>query len=188
MLADQRASYGTGTVRSGRHADTHQSSYSPDRYRPRNGLQTYEPARERLSASGEAHRQQCAWGSGRLGISRNFELDTGAYRGPRPGGGMTNRVANKAILQPFSVLRKVGFSSRWMQRFERHRTQQKRLNRVVLVMRWADGTWCALSVPNEAPRPVIVDEGQQIDAYEDARSCLDGDFLPLLSLRWEANA
>ncbi len=55
-------------------------------------------------------------------------------------------------------------------------------------MRWADGTWCALSVPNEAPRAVIVDEGQQIDAYEDARSCLDGDFLPLLSLRWEANA
>lgn len=101
---------------------------------------------------------------------------------------MTNRVANKAILQPFSVLRKVGFSSRWMQRFELHRTQQKRLNRVVVVMHWADGTWCALSVPSEAPRAVIVDEGQQIDAYEDARSCLDGDFLPLLSLRWEANA
>lgn len=95
---------------------------------------------------------------------------------------MTNRVANNAILQPFSVLRKVGFSSRWMQRFELHRTQQKRLNRVVVVMQWADGTWCALS------RAVIVDEGQQIDAYEDARSCLDGDFLPLLSLRWEANA
>lgn len=101
---------------------------------------------------------------------------------------MTNRVANKAILQPFSVLRKVGFSWRWMQRFELHRTQQKRLNRVVVVMQWADGTWCALSVPSEAPRAVIVDEGQQIDAYEDARSCLDGDFLPLLSLRWEANA
>ncbi len=55
-------------------------------------------------------------------------------------------------------------------------------------MRWADGTWCALSVPSEAPRAVIVDEGQQIDAYEDARSCLDSDLLPLLSLRWEANA
>lgn len=101
---------------------------------------------------------------------------------------MTNRIPNKAILQPFSVLRKVGFSSHWMQRFERHRTQQKRLNRLVVVMRWADGTWCALSVPSEAPRAVIVDEGQQIDAYEDARSCLEANFLPLLSLRWEAHA
>lgn len=101
---------------------------------------------------------------------------------------MRNRVADKAILQPFSVLRKVGFSSRGMQRFERHRSEQKRLNRVVVVMRWADGTWCALSLPSGAPRAVVLDEGQQIDAYEDARSCLDADFLPLLSLRWEANA
>ncbi|QQD27996.1 hypothetical protein ICJ33_00910 [Pseudomonas simiae] len=101
---------------------------------------------------------------------------------------MKNHVANEAILQPFSALRKVGFSSRWMQRFERHRTEQKRLNRVVVVMRWADGTWCALSLPSGVPCAVILDEGQQIDAYEDARSCLDGDFLPLLSLRWEANA
>lgn len=101
---------------------------------------------------------------------------------------MTSRIANTAILQPFSTLRKVGFSSRWMRRFERHRAQQKRLNRVIVVMHWADGTWCALSIPSEAPRAVILDEGQQIDAYEDARSCLDGDFLPLLSLRWETNA
>ncbi|SDP66125.1 hypothetical protein SAMN04490184_4273 [Pseudomonas extremorientalis] len=55
-------------------------------------------------------------------------------------------------------------------------------------MRWADGTWCALSIPSEAPRAVIADEGQQIDAYEDARSCLEANFLPLLSLRWEAHA
>jgi len=83
---------------------------------------------------------------------------------------MKNRVANKAILQPFSVLRKVGFSSRGMQRFERHRTEQKRLNRDVVVMRWVDGIWCALSVPCQAPQAIIVDEGQQIDAYEDARA------------------
>ncbi|MBU4631155.1 hypothetical protein HRJ41_27165 [Pseudomonas sp. BF61] len=101
---------------------------------------------------------------------------------------MTSHIANKAILRPFSALRKVGFSSRWMQRFERYRAQQKRLNRVIVVMHWADGTWCALSIPSEAPRAVILDEGQQIDAYEDARSCLNGDFLPLLSLRWETNA
>lgn len=101
---------------------------------------------------------------------------------------MTSHVANKAIVRPFSALRKVGFSSHWMQHFERHRAQQKRLNRVIVVMHWADGTWCALSIPSEAPRAAILDEGQQIDAYEDARSCLDADFLPLLSLRWEINA
>lgn len=101
---------------------------------------------------------------------------------------MKNRAAHSATLQPFSVLRTVGFSSRGMQRFERYRTEQKRLNRDVMVMRWADGIWCALSVPCQAPRAIIVDEGQQIDAYEDARSCLDSDFLPLLSLRWEVHA
>lgn len=101
---------------------------------------------------------------------------------------MKNRVANRAILQPFSVLRNVGFSLRGMQRFERHRTEQKRLNRDVIVMRWADGTWCALSVPCQAPRAIIVDEGQQIDAYEDARACLDSDFLPFISLSWEVHA
>ncbi len=101
---------------------------------------------------------------------------------------MKNRVANRATLQPFSVLRKVGFSSRGMQRFERHRTEQKRLNRDVMVMRWADGIWCALSVPCQAPQAIIVDEGQQIDAYEDARACLEGDLLPFVSLRWDAHA
>ncbi|WP_411566033.1 hypothetical protein ACLIN3_01920 [Pseudomonas orientalis] len=101
---------------------------------------------------------------------------------------MKNRVANRAILQPFSVLRTVGFSPRWMQRFERYRKEQKRLNRDVMVMRWADGIWCALSVPCQAPRAIIVDEGQQIDAYEDARARLDSDFLPLVSLSWEIHA
>ena len=101
---------------------------------------------------------------------------------------MRNRVANRAILQPFSVLRTVGFTPRWMQRLERHRAEQKRLNREVMVMRWADGIWCALSVPCQAPQAIIVDEGQQIDAYEDARACLEGDLLPFVSLSWEVHA
>lgn len=101
---------------------------------------------------------------------------------------MKNRVANRAILQPFSVLRTVGFTPRWMQRFERYRKEQKRLNRDVMVMRWSDGIWCALSIPCQAPRAIIVDEGQQIDAYEDARACLDSDFLPFVSLSWEVHA
>ncbi|MEX5508410.1 hypothetical protein [Pseudomonas paralactis] len=101
---------------------------------------------------------------------------------------MKNRAATRAILQPFSVLKAVGFTHRWMQRFERYRTEQKRLNRDVMVMRWADGIWCALSVPCQAPRAIIVDEGQQIDAYEDARACLDNDFLPFVSLSWEIHA
>nr|BFE94194.1 hypothetical protein GCM10020185_47300 [Pseudomonas brassicacearum subsp. brassicacearum] len=35
---------------------------------------------------------------------------------------------------------------------------------------------------------VIVDEGQQAEAYEDARSMLQGGFLPLLSLRFDFHA
>ncbi|QEO80890.1 hypothetical protein QZH46_27785 [Pseudomonas corrugata] len=101
---------------------------------------------------------------------------------------MSRKIANKALMHPFSILRQIGFSPRLMQRLERYRTEQKRLKRDVMVMRWADGIWCALSVPCEAPRAIIVDEGQQIDAYEDARACLDGDLLPFVSLRWEVNA
>jgi hypothetical protein len=42
--------------------------------------------------------------------------------------------------------------------------------------------------PRQAPQAIIVDEGQQIDAYEDARACLEGDLLPFVSLRWDVHA
>lgn len=101
---------------------------------------------------------------------------------------MSHKSANNALMHPFSVLRRIGFSSRVMQRLERYRTQQDRQGRVVSVLSWDDGTWCALSLHSEKTGAVVVDEGQQIDAYEDARSMLSGGFLPLLSLRWEAHA
>jgi hypothetical protein len=91
-------------------------------------------------------------------------------------------------MHPFAVLRRIGFSKRLMQRLERYRSQQEKQSRVVGVLSWADGTWCALSLHCERNNAVVIDEGQQIHAYEDARSMLDGDFLPLLSLRWEAHA
>ena len=101
---------------------------------------------------------------------------------------MSHKTANNALMHPFSVLRRIGFSSRVMQRLERYRSQQERQGRVVSVLSWADGTWCALSLHCEKIGAVVVDEGQQVDAYEDARSMLNGGFLPLLSLRWEAHA
>jgi hypothetical protein len=91
-------------------------------------------------------------------------------------------------MHPFSVLRRIGFSKRLMRRLERYRSQQEKQSRVVGVLSWADGTWCALSLHCERNNAVVIDEGQQIHAYEDARSMLDGDFMPLLSLRWEAHA
>jgi hypothetical protein len=99
---------------------------------------------------------------------------------------MSRKIANNALMHPFSVLRQIGFSPRLMQRLERYRSQQDRKDRVVSVLSWADGTWCALHC--EKTGAVIVDEGQQTHAYEDARSMLSGGFLPLLSLRWEAHA
>ncbi|WP_434709595.1 hypothetical protein J3P75_05710 [Pseudomonas sp. R1-1] len=101
---------------------------------------------------------------------------------------MNRKIADNALMHPFSVLRRIGFSTRLMQRLERHRSHQEKRGRVVSVLSWADGTWCALSLHCEKTAAVIVDEGQQTQAYEDARSMLSGGFLPLLSLRWEAHA
>ncbi|WP_085745321.1 hypothetical protein [Pseudomonas sp. R45(2017)] len=101
---------------------------------------------------------------------------------------MSQEIANNALMHPFSVLRRVGFSPCVMQRLERYRSQQDKQGRVVSVLSWADGTWCALSLHCEKTGAVVVDEGQQVDAYEDAHSMLSGGFLPLLYLRWEAHA
>ncbi|WP_405122925.1 hypothetical protein ACI514_00995 [Pseudomonas sp. M20] len=101
---------------------------------------------------------------------------------------MNRKIADNALMHPFSVLRQIGFSPRLMQRLERYRSQQDKQGRVVSVLSWADGTWCALSLHCEKIGTVIVDEGQQTQAYEDACSMLSGGFLPLLCLRWEAHA
>ncbi|WP_338506400.1 hypothetical protein [Pseudomonas poae] len=101
---------------------------------------------------------------------------------------MSKKIADNALIHPFSVLRRIGFSPRLMQRLERYRSQQDKQGRVVSVLSWADGTWCALSLHCEKIGAVIADDGQQTQAYEDARSMLSGGFLPLLSMRWEAHA
>ncbi|AZE25776.1 MULTISPECIES: hypothetical protein [Pseudomonas] len=101
---------------------------------------------------------------------------------------MSRKIANKALMHPFSILRQIGFSPRLMQRLERYRSLQDKQGRVVSILSWADGTWCALSLHCEKTGAVIVDEGQQAEAYEDARSMLQGGFLPLLSLRFEFHA
>jgi len=101
---------------------------------------------------------------------------------------MSQKTANNALMHPFSVLRRIGFSPCVMQRLERYRSQQDKRGRVVSVLSWADGTWCTLSLHCEKTGAVVVDEGQQVDAYEYARSMLSGGFLPLLSLRWETHA
>ena len=101
---------------------------------------------------------------------------------------MSRFIAHMAILQPFSILRRVGLSSVCMQRLERYRTRHERLNRVVGVLSWPDGTWCVLAMHTEKFSAVVIDEGQKVEAYEDARSCLDGDYLPLISLVWEFHA
>lgn len=101
---------------------------------------------------------------------------------------MSKKIADNALIHPFSVLRRIGFSPRLMQRLERYRSQQDKQGGVVSVLSWADGTWCALSLHCEKIGAVIADEGQQTQAYEDARSMLSGGFLPLLSMRWEAHA
>jgi len=101
---------------------------------------------------------------------------------------VSRSIANQALMHPFSVLHRIGFSATTMQRLERYRSRQDKQGRVVSVLSWADGTWCALALHCKNIGAVIVDEGQQTEAYEDARSMLDEGFLPLLNLRWEAHA
>lgn len=101
---------------------------------------------------------------------------------------MSRKIANKALMHPFSILRQIGFPPRLMQRLERYRSQQDKQGRVVAVLCWTDGTWCALALHCEKIGAVIVDEGQQVEAYEDACSMLQGGFLPLLSLRFDFHA
>lgn len=101
---------------------------------------------------------------------------------------MSRSIANQALMHPFSVLRRIGFSAATMQRLERYRVRQDKQGRVVSVLSWADGTWCALALHCEKSGAVIVDEGQQTEAYEDARSMIHDGFFPLLNLRWEAHA
>ena len=52
---------------------------------------------------------------------------------------MSRKIANKALMHPFSILRQIGFSSRLMQRLERYRSQQDKQGRVVSVLSWSDG-------------------------------------------------
>lgn len=101
---------------------------------------------------------------------------------------MNIKIASKALMHPFSILRRVGFNSQTMQRFERFRSREEKKGRVVSVLKWADGTWCLLALHCEKFGVVIVDEGQQIDAYEDAHALIEGGYLPTISLRWEAHA
>jgi len=101
---------------------------------------------------------------------------------------MSQEIVDNALMHPFSILRRIGFSPCLMQRLERYRSQQDKQGRVVSVLSWADGTWCALSLRCEKTGAVIVDEGLQTQAYEDACPMLSGGCLLLLSLRWEAHA
>jgi hypothetical protein len=52
---------------------------------------------------------------------------------------MRKRPITTAVLQPFSILRQVGFSPRYMQRLERYRSRQEKQSRVVGVLSWPDG-------------------------------------------------
>jgi len=93
-----------------------------------------------------------------------------------------------AVIQPFSILRQIHFSSRSMQRLERYRTKHERLDRAVAIISWPDGTWCALAMHIEKLSAVSFDGDQKQDAYEEARSMIDSGYLPLLSLRYELHA
>ena len=91
--------------------------------------------------------------------------------------------ACRGVPQSFEVLRRVGLSSTCMRRLERYRRRQQKQGAAVLVLSWADGTWCVLALhlpPLSAP--VLTCE-QIGDAYACAFEWIAANKLPLLVLR-----
>lgn len=101
---------------------------------------------------------------------------------------MRASVAHKMVLHPFPLLRQIGLSQATMQRLIRYRNKHESLGRAVAVMTWPDGTWCVLAMHTENFCLVAIEDGQKAAAYGDARSMIEGGYLPLLHMRWEFHA
>lgn len=92
-------------------------------------------------------------------------------------------LACQGIPQPFAVMRRVGLSSTGMHRLERYRRRQQKKGAVVLVLSWADGTWCVLALHLAPLCPPVLTSEQIAGAYAEAFNWIASGKLPLLVLR-----
>ena len=97
-------------------------------------------------------------------------------------------LPQKAIIRPFRVLRKIGFSASRIARFERLRRRHEARGRALIVVSWPDGVWCVLILHTEWFGAVALDQLEKSYAYREARQMVSESITPILHLRYEIHA
>lgn len=97
-------------------------------------------------------------------------------------------LPQKAIIRPYRVLRKIGFSASRIARFERLRRRHEALGRALIVVSWPDGVWCVLILHTEWFGAVALDQLEKSYAYREARQMVSESITPILHLRYEIHA
>lgn len=97
-------------------------------------------------------------------------------------------LPQKAIIRPFRVLRKIGFSASRIARFERLRRRHEALGRALIVVSWPDGVWCVLILHAKWFGAVALDQLEKSYAYREARQMVSESITPILHLRHEIHA
>lgn len=97
-------------------------------------------------------------------------------------------LPQKAIIRPYRVLRKIGFSASRIARFERLRRRHEALGRALIVVSWPDGVWCVLILHTEWFEAVALDQLEKSYAYREARQMVSESITPILHLRHEIHA
>lgn len=93
-----------------------------------------------------------------------------------------------ARLHPFGIIHQICLSQTSLTRLDRYRRKRERQGAVLVILSWADATWCALALhAGHLPATVLGDE-QKAAAYREARTLIGGGCLPLLALRFDSNA
>ncbi|WP_097191334.1 hypothetical protein [Pseudomonas lundensis] len=97
-------------------------------------------------------------------------------------------LPQKAIIRPFRVLRKIGFSASRIARFERLRRRHEALGRALIVVSWPDGVWCVLILHAKWFGAVALDQLEKSYAYREAHQMVSESITPILHLRHEIHA
>lgn len=97
-------------------------------------------------------------------------------------------LPQKAIIRPYRVLRKIGFSASRIARFERLRRRHEARGRALIVVSWPDGVWCVLILHTEWFGAVALDQLEKSYAYREARQMVSESITPILHLRHEIHA
>lgn len=101
---------------------------------------------------------------------------------------MNISLIRKSTINPFEILREIGFSATRMKRLEKLRQRHEALGHALMVLSWPDGIWCVLILHTERLGAVALDDFEKAEAYHDARQMVCENITPILYLRFELHA